>query len=150
MKRGPKVKANKVHRLHGGKTHGELKVKKIPKLWNVPKDMKKDGRIFWKSIGNILIEHDVLTELDRYPFEIMSRLYQQIKDTQVILDHDGLVIDGDKGTLKRHPAAMIQTKAISEFRQLAAEFGLFPSSRERLGVNLMDDVDPTKDFLFGD
>jgi P27 family predicted phage terminase small subunit len=56
----------------------------------------------------------------------------QARDAADVLAHEGLVADGGRQGLRRHPCVMIHTRALQMLRGYAETLGLTPGSAGRL------------------
>lgn len=149
---GKKPISNIIKANAWGKGNDKIEIKNPPRptrIWPVPADLEKDGIEFYKRVGKILFDHDVLNELSRGSFVHLCMLYDRIMRLNRMILKDGEVIDDKRGSMKRHPALIIQQAALSEFRAIAKELGLTPGDTNRLGINLQIKKDAMAEFLFG-
>lgn len=82
-----------------------------------------------KSVKNAGFQID---ELDRQCFEAFCSASATIRECDAIIARDGLVVDGGREGLKRHPAAAVKNAALAQLRAYASALGLTASSRAKL------------------
>lgn len=86
---------------------------------------------------------------DRDSFKVLCEVYGLISDCMKTLDQEGLVVEGTGGAPKKHPASSVLNALLQQYRLLAAEFGLTPVSRERLGISPeFDEYREMEEWLF--
>lgn len=102
---------------------------KITRLWPIPLDLGEHGRKLWKSAGRRLVESGSLDDLDRETFETLCRAYHKMVAADRLLEVEGLSVNDQRGSNKKHPA-FTQWKAYSDlYLKLLGHFGLSPYSR---------------------
>jgi P27 family predicted phage terminase small subunit len=127
--------------------------KPIARLWATPADLGEKGKEFYRQVGARLVAAKVLTELDRYPFEELAALYEQLNELRAVLRRDGYVLEqviNNQGTTqtKRHPAQAMYKETLAGFIGLAQRFGLTPYDRRRLDLQIDENPnDKTREFL---
>lgn len=120
----------------------------VPEL-RCPSGLSPVARAYWKRHAANLAKRGLLMASDRDSFKVLCEVYGLISDCMKTLREEGLVVDG-KGGVKKHPASSVLNALLQQFRLLAAEFGLTPVSRERLGISPTFDQDrEDEEWLFG-
>ncbi|UNC92412.1 phage terminase small subunit P27 family [Candidatus Contubernalis alkaliaceticus] len=98
-----------------------------------PKEAKF-ARQLWETYGPMLERCGIVTELDIPAFGNLCMTYETIRQSEVKIQEDGLLIEGRKGEPVKNPLTSVLNAARQAFRLQAQEFGLSPHSRERLNV----------------
>lgn len=101
----------------------------------VPKDLDKHGQYYYRFIVENLEVSGVLTNLDSPMVKQVSSVLSHIDYLDKVLSH-GMFVDridknGQKTQLE-HPAFSMKMKLLSQFKSLATQLGLSPSSRSQL------------------
>ena len=94
-----------------------------------------------------------MTEIDAPAFEMLCRHYGMVVEAAKILKADGLVVqDKDENgvvlSVRKHPAEIILRMNSTAFRHYAEQFGLTPSARVRLAVDIAEDEPSLAEALF--
>lgn len=139
MKTGRPRKPTALIKLHGTFRHDQrpesepMPDAKIPEM---PKFLKGEAKAEWNRLAPLLAEMKCLTDWDRstlaaYCFEwgVYVSLCSKLKK---INEYVVTTINGNK---IHNPLLSARNKALSNFKELATEFGLSPSSRTRLSVS---------------
>lgn len=98
-------------------------------LSRAPAWLAKDAKAEWRRVAPILAERKTLTEADLGCLEAYCAAIGLMRAAQREIDEHGLTIGS-----RKHPAVAIQSDAMTQARQLAAELGLTPVSRSRPAV----------------
>lgn len=104
--------------------------------WDPPADLKGEGLAEWQRLMPILQEAGVLTDGDRGLFERYCRVLTTLRRVEAAAQRASLEVALAKGYLGQ------LNKLTTQFRQLAAELGLTPSSRG--GVKRAEKAQPGK------
>ena len=100
-----------------------------------PRGTPKYARLFWNTYAPILTEQGVLKETDKPSWEVLCGIYNTIKTCEETLEKEGLTIEGKRGGENvKHPCISILNQARQLYRLQAAQFGLDPTSRERMEI----------------
>ena len=67
-------------------------------------------------------------------FEVLCCTWAQLRDLEAILQRDGLIVTTARGKERPHPLHSMLVRTSKDFLKLAAEFGLTPAGRARLGL----------------
>ena len=103
--------------------------KVIPKC---PTWLNADAKKIWKRTAEQLKDMGVLFESDQDLLAAYAiAVDNYIKATRLV-DTEGLLVEGRRDGQVTNPAVRVQRDAAQLMRQLAAEFGLTPSSRTRI------------------
>jgi P27 family predicted phage terminase small subunit len=95
----------------------------------------------WRRVAPILVERAVLTEADLGTLESFCVSSGIVRQAQIEISRDGLVIAG-----KRHAAFGVLNAAQTTARLCAAELGLTPVSRSRPAIRDDEDADSLLDI----
>jgi P27 family predicted phage terminase small subunit len=102
-------------------------------LFEVPRPpawLAKDAKAEWRRVAPILTERKTLTEADLGCLEAYCIAIGLMRTAQREIDAHGSLTMGSR----KHPAVAIQSDAMTQARQLAAELGLTPVSRSRPAI----------------
>jgi P27 family predicted phage terminase small subunit len=76
----------------------------------------------------------LLKSIDRSALTSYCLVWDRLVTASLIVQREGMVLQDDKqGKAQRHPALLTAEAASKELRAWATEFGLTPSSEQRLG-----------------
>jgi P27 family predicted phage terminase small subunit len=115
-------------------------------------------------VGNKLLKLGLVTELDETMFALYCQTYstwlQLSRDVKkegvfiavpVMVDGEPLVIDGKAVTAQEKNPKQIELRLLTtQLKNIAAEFGMSPSSRARLSVDLPEgEEDEMKGWIEG-
>ncbi|HHS9576511.1 TPA: phage terminase small subunit P27 family [Raoultella planticola] len=125
----------------------------------IPKHFDKQGKYWFKRIGDELNAVGVLTTLDAKALELLIEAYVEYRHHCDTLDREGYTYavysedDSDEGgereirMIKPHPAAVMKADAWKRIRAMLSEFGMTPASRSKVGVQGPAEADPLEEFL---
>lgn len=100
----------------------------------------------WDRIIGAL-DSSMLTKADRAMLAAYCVAVSQWRESQEIIDRDGLLLPGHNGSLRRNPALMIQKQAMEVIVSVSARFGLTPADRARMKLGEKKGDDPLADLL---
>jgi P27 family predicted phage terminase small subunit len=90
----------------------------------------------WDAVVAELAETPgLLTPLDGPALACYCLAWQRLHEAREIIAREGLLVDGKDGTQRRHPATMIEAKALEQISSIGGKFGLTPTSRASLGID---------------
>lgn len=98
-----------------------------------PSWLSADAKAEWRRVVPVLNERRILTDADRGSLENYCMAIGTARAMERTLQAEGHVYMAG-GIPKKHPAVAIQSDAMTQARQLAAELGLTPVSRSRPSV----------------
>ena len=84
----------------------------------------------------------ILTELDMVALAAYCQTYSIYKQAIKAMRENGPTFTNDKGYVGARPEDGIANRALSEIRAFCAEFGLTPSSRARMEVQVAKQREP--------
>jgi P27 family predicted phage terminase small subunit len=94
---------------------------------------------FWDRQAPNLTKRGLLMESDADALAVLCKVYEALETCLDTVLAEGAVVEGTGGTMKKHPAAQVLNALLQQYRLLAADFGLTPLSRERMGVTSAKD-----------
>ena len=121
------------HHTRGRKADPRPAADAITRLRSPPKGMGKDAKAEWRRIMPALIARRVLTEADIGAVESYCTAFGDAREARATIAADGAYVTNRLGELKRHPAFTTLREAAGEARRWAAELGITPASRSRVG-----------------
>lgn len=147
MKPGPKPKPNAIKQFQGSQhyNNSEPNIKKLTVFPDPPKQINKNGKDFWWEYGPALAEAGVLKVTDLPAFEMLCFWYgvYSIARGKIGATGKGLIYKAEDSNYEQQSAQYnICKQAIKEFKSLATEFGLTPSSRGMLHVDVEIPISP--------
>ena len=107
---------------------------KILEALPAPNWIGEYGKQLWNEILPRLVAFEVLKKNDLPIFEALCSNYDLYRRADDEIAAQGLVVQGDRGILKKNPAVEIREKAWKSFLSAAEHFGLTPLARSRLQV----------------
>jgi P27 family predicted phage terminase small subunit len=99
-----------------------------------PDDLPEDAKDLWRSVVPSLLEVGILDVVDLPAMEAMCTEWAYGKEASRIVAEKGVLSRGHAGQLREHPAVSTVRKSHEMFARFAAEYGLTPSARARLGL----------------
>ncbi|CAI0745271.1 MAG: phage terminase small subunit P27 family [Serratia grimesii] len=124
-----------------------------------PKHFDKQGKYWFKRIGEELDAVGVMSTLDAKALELLIEAYVEYRHHCDTLDREGYTYavfsdeEPDEGKpreirmIKPHPAAVMKADAWKRIRAMLSEFGMTPSSRSKVNPAGPDVVDPMAEFM---
>ncbi|HGK4852915.1 TPA: phage terminase small subunit P27 family [Yersinia enterocolitica] len=125
----------------------------------IPKHFDKQGKYWFKRIGDELDKVGVMTTLDGKALELLIEAYTEYRHHCDTLEREGYTFavydeeDKDEGKkrsirmIKMHPASVMKSDAWKRVRAMLSEFGMTPASRSKVGAKGPAEADPLDDFL---
>lgn len=158
MKPGPSPKPTVLKKLAGNPGNRPLNDKE-PEIREgkptCPRHLNHDGKLEWKRISVILYEAGLLTYIDRALLASYCQHYgrwveaeEKLKELKSETPKMDLVIRTTNGNFVQNPWIQIANKAQEQMIKLATEFGMSPSSRSRVIVQIGDKEVSLAELLF--
>jgi P27 family predicted phage terminase small subunit len=110
-----------------------------------PAWLSVDAKKEWRRVMPDLVERRILTVADLGSLENYCLAIGTVREMERTLQTEGYTYVSDKGMIKRHPAGVILSDAMTRARLLAAELGLTPVSRSRPAIRDDEDDDSLLD-----
>ena len=150
--RGRKPLPSKVKELAGNPGKRAIN-KKEPKpasgVPQCPQHLKGDAKVEWKRVTKELRALGILTKVDRATLTAYCMAWGDLVKAEKQIEEEGEVIVSDKGGMYQNPWVAIKKRSMDQVVKFAAEFGMTPSSRSRLKVELPGEEDEMASLLFG-
>lgn len=147
--KGRKPKPLELRVLHGGAYSKAFAEQPQPRrvLPRCPEHLTGEAAACWKRLARDLYDAGLLSALDRDALAAYCMAYARYKKAEEILaksgeviktadkrDAEGNVIGGSNWI--QNPWLAVANRALEQMRQLAAEFGMTPSSRSRVKAEI--------------
>jgi len=91
-----------------------------------------EAKRFWRELAPEMIRVGLLTEIDVPAFLLLCEHYAVAIQAARTIAKDGLTRNDENGVARKHPLLQVLRDNSRAFRMYATEFGLVPSSRQRL------------------
>jgi len=101
----------------------------------------------WYRITPELQKLRMITTLDRAPLVALCQAWGDYIKACDEVEKEGEVLFSDKGNAYLNPWAGIKTSAMDRILRISAEFGMTPSARSRLKVEMPTEEDEMKNIL---
>jgi len=143
--RGPAQKPSALNNLQGnpGKRKENTNEFKPPINDSVPDPppyLGKFAKKEWKRISPILHKAGLLTECDMTMLSSYCQAYDRwLTAEKKLRTYDELTYSSDKGNFLQRPEVSIANKAMDDLLRYGREFGLTPSSRRNLSVEIEEE-----------
>jgi P27 family predicted phage terminase small subunit len=106
----------------------------LQRLPIAPNGLSEPAKTAWRDAGRRAIALGTLTESDIPLLELLSRTLGSVAELEKNLARDGVLID--TGLVKKaNPALQAVDRARALAHRLLGEFGLTPTSRERISID---------------
>lgn len=107
-------------------------------------------KVFGERYLPVLQAMQVLTDADYAAFELMSVHHVIAWAAASIVEKDGLILMDKFGQAHKHPALQVLRDNSALFKAYAAEFGMTPSARSRIQMEMPEEPDQLELELFGE
>lgn len=155
--RGPQPQPTAVRELHGdpgkrGPGAGQ-EPRPEPVAPKVPRGLPREARAFWRRYAAGLARLGLLTDVDTPAFTMMAMHWQVCQDAMREMAKAGqagvleLTSEDEDGLTRKHPLLQVLRDNSGAFLRYAAHFGMSPSARAGMRVELPAVVDPYEQFL---
>ncbi|HDU8570086.1 TPA: phage terminase small subunit P27 family [Morganella morganii] len=115
-----------------------------------PKHFTRQGKYWFKRIGEELDAMGVMSSMDAKALELLIEAYTEYRQHCDTLDEQGYTYttESEGGTLiKAHPVAAMKANAWKRIRAMLGEFGMTPASRSKVTINTPAEEDPFEAFM---
>jgi len=155
-KRGPIAKSNAQRRLEGNPSRRPMKedsLQPAPGIPYCPDWLSPEAKEEWARVAPELGRLGLLTQLDMALLAGYCTSCALWRYAQEVLNTQGTTYVTVRGRLEVRPEVAIAKMAAEQMSSLAAEFGLTPASRARLGITTThkdidtEDIDPLEALL---
>jgi P27 family predicted phage terminase small subunit len=145
--KGRKPKPASIKLIEGSKYTKDVPQPRDPQSLYCPHWLPKYGKYFWRKYAGELQKLGLLSVLDVPAFEVLCFLYDIMRKSYESLRTDGPITIDERKLPRKSPAFSIFASAVKEFRSWSTEFGMTPSSRQRVDMNSLKDVEVEWDEL---
>jgi P27 family predicted phage terminase small subunit len=113
-----------------------------------PAHLSNGAREVWDDVVGILCRMGVLTEADALAVELLCEARSDwVSARAIIREHGGETYVTDSGLIKAHPAVAMRNDAARRMQSLFSEFGMTPSARSRVAVEMDDEPDKAAQYF---
>jgi P27 family predicted phage terminase small subunit len=136
-KRGPAAKPTTLRILHGDRPDRINDREPAPPEQQIAcPDWASDGaREIWDRLAPSLEQRKVLTSWDVDAFLVLCEALARYRNATALVNGSALLVQGGSGLMK-NPALQVQAEAERTFLTYAARFGLTPSDRQSIKVEV--------------
>ena len=126
--------------------------KKEPKLPLVapepPDHLDERAKTKFTELAKMLARHGVMTELDAGAIARYAVVWCRWVDAEAEIKKRGPVVKTTGDNIIQNPFLAVANKCLLQMAQIESEFGLTPSSRSRIRMEMPSDtIDPFEEFL---
>jgi P27 family predicted phage terminase small subunit len=149
---GRKPKPTALKKLEGNPGKRALNKKEPraqPAIPQCPKHLKDEARKEWRRVSKQLHELGILTRVDRSVLAAYCTAWGTYVEAEEHLESEGHVLISEKGAVTQNPWSWISKSARDQMVKFAAEFGMTPSSRSRVKVEMPSEEEELERMLFG-
>ncbi|MDE1901313.1 MAG: phage terminase small subunit P27 family [Alphaproteobacteria bacterium] len=109
-------------------------------------DEREKGK--FAAMSELLAKHGVMTELDVEAIARYAVVWCRWLDAEVEIKKRGPVVKTTNDNIIQNPFLSVANKCMVQMSQIESEFGLNPSSRSRIRMEMQNDsVDPFEEYL---
>ena len=105
-----------------------------PRAPRCPSFLGPVARREWRRLAGDLASRGLLTNLDRAAFAIYCQAWEHVVQSQELVARHGLVSEAEDGSCGPSPHFAVLSAASETLTRIAAEFGMTPASRSRIGL----------------
>ena len=137
-RRGPAPKPRHLKMLEGNPGKRPLNrasPRPRPSRVSCPEWLSPEAKVEWKRLAPELQRLGLLTPLDRAAFACYCQTYAHWQQCQRVVVREGPLYLTANGRLRERPEVDMARKYSQFVRAFAVEFGLTPSSRNRLSID---------------
>ena len=151
--KGRKPMPLKIHRLNGNPSKLKLDNIQCPeseaRIPRCPEQLDDMAKKEWKRITRELHKIQLIGRIDMAAIAAYCCAYSRWIKCEEITKKGGMLVKDDKGRWHISPVLRIAEKALDQMKAFLVEFGMTPSSRARIKVELKEQDSLTEQFLFG-
>lgn len=111
-----------------------------------PDHLTPEGKAEWDRITPLLLRYRLVTEIDTAALALYCQAYGRWKEAERKIAEmrekggDGLLVKAPSGYPIQNPYLAIANRAMEDCHKYLQQFGLSPSARTRVTVNLQGDL----------
>ncbi|OXM63134.1 phage terminase small subunit P27 family [Amycolatopsis vastitatis] len=138
-KRGPDPKPTALRILHGDRKDRINDEEPVPPTAEIesPDWASEQAREIWARLAPGLESRGVLTAWDTDAFLVLCEALARYRAATQLVNGSALLVQGGSGLMK-NPALVVQAEAERTFLTYASRFGLTPSDRASIKVEVSD------------
>ena len=138
-KRGPQAKPTPLRILHGDRPDRINDAEPVPPTGEIecPAWASDQARDVWARLAPGLESRGVLTVWDADAFLVLCEALARYRTATQLVNGSALLVQGGSGLMK-NPALQVQAEAERTFLTCASRFGLTPSDRASIKVEVSD------------
>lgn len=154
MRPGPAPKPTALKRLAGnpGKkplNGSEPQPKRPERVPYVPRYLSETAKEEWRRVVVILMDAGLYTELDHTALVMYCMQFGKWIDAdKKTQETGGEILTSDKGNFYQNPWYNVANKAYELMIKMLLEFGMTPSSRSRLKIEMKEEKKTLAELLF--
>ena len=97
----------------------------------MPKGLSPSAKLAWKAIVSDLAASGLLNPVDSAIIELAAVALGRARDARALVEREGMIVEGGRGRLVKHPGLLIEQQAGVEARRCLESLGIGPSARAR-------------------
>ena len=130
--RKPKISESPGTVAKSGKTSTRPRTGGDLKFPRMPTGLSPSAKTAWKTLVDDLFANDLLESADWPLIEIAAVTIGRMREARRIVEREGLLADGQRGAMTKHPAYLIERENAAEVRHLLEHLGVGPIGRSRI------------------
>ena len=113
-----------------------------------PTHLKGEARREWRRLGSRLERVGLVTEVDTAAFSAYCTAWARHVEAEKMLATEGAIVKAPSGYPIPNPWLAVTNKAMDQMKAFLVEFGMTPSSRNRVtAAPINDRSDPSDEFF---
>jgi P27 family predicted phage terminase small subunit len=142
MRPGPAPKPTVIKRLAGNPGKRPLNDKEPQperRMPRCPGHLNDIAKKEWRRISKHLYRSGLLTLIDRAALAAYCQAYGRWAMAEAIVNKKGEIVKTTNGNIIQNPYLSVANRAMEQMLKIEVEFGMTPSSRSRIKVDISDD-----------
>jgi P27 family predicted phage terminase small subunit len=113
-----------------------------------PDNLDERAKAKFTQVAEMLARHGIMTELDANAIARFAVVWCRWVDAEAEIKKRGPVVKTTGDNIIQNPFLAVANKCLLQMAQIESEFGLTPSSRSRIRMEVAPDtVDPFEEYL---
>ena len=113
-----------------------------------PDHLDERAKAKFTQVAEMLARHGIMTELDANAIARFAVVWCRWVDAEAEIKKRGPVVKTTADNVIQNPFLAVANKCLLQMAQIESEFGLTPSSRSRIRMEMPSDtVDPFEEYL---
>jgi P27 family predicted phage terminase small subunit len=113
----------------------------------IPPHLNEEARAEWNRMSVVLLRVGLLSTIDRAAFSAYCGAWSRWVEAEDALKKSGTVVKAPSGYPIISPYLVISNRAMEQMRAFISEFGLSPSARSRISVNIHEAEDSFEQWI---